>query len=260
MVKTQAAASTVAMNSERLDRLTSLFHEAVDLAEPEQTAYIRAACGNDEELRDELLVMIRADGPSGSLLDSSLAHLASQMLTASPALSGVPARFGPYSIKQLIGEGGMGVVYRAERDDLGSLAAIKVLRDHWLSPARRERFIREQRTLAQLNHPSIATIYDSDALPDGTPWFAMEYVEGVPVTDFCRERLRSVEERLKLFRAVCEAVQFAHRHAIIHRDLKPSNILVTSEGRVKLLDFGIARQVENDEQSANSTRTPAWGS
>src|SRR5688572_3584109 len=154
----------------------------------------------------------------------------------------------------MLGEGGMGVVYLAERGDLGSKAAIKIRRDAWLSPARRERFAVEQRTLAQLNHPSIARLYDADTLPDGTPWFVMEYVEGVPLTAFCDTHASTIPERLRLFRDVCEAVQHAHRHAIIHRDLKPSNILVTQDGTGKLLDFGIAKQLESLEGS-EVTRT-----
>jgi len=147
----------------------------------------------------------------------------------------------------------MGVVYLAERTDLGSLVAIKILRDAWLSPARRERFASEQRTLAQLNHPSIARLYDADTLDDGTPWFVMEYVEGVPLTQYCREHRCSIEERLQLFRAVCEAVQYAHQRAVIHRDLKPSNILVKPDGTVRLLDFGIAKQLESLEAPLGKT-------
>src|SRR5690606_38698363 len=128
---------------------------------------------------------------------------------------------------RLIGEGGMGVVYLAEREDLGTSAALKILRDAWLSPARRERFLSEQRTLAQLNHPAIARLYDAGRLRDGTPWIVMEYVDGTPITEHCRARGSTIRERLRLLRAVCEAVQHAHGHAIIHRDLKPSNILVT---------------------------------
>src|SRR5258707_12527135 len=128
----------------------------------------------------------------------------------------------------------MGGVYLAERRDLGSQVAVKVLRDAWLSPSRRERFASEQRTLAQLNHPSIARLYDADSLDDGTPWFAMEYVEGLPLTEYCSQRHSSVQERLEIFRAVCEAVQHAHLHAVIHRDLKPSNILVRPNGGLRL--------------------------
>src|SRR4030095_9804130 len=112
------------------------------------------------------------------------------------------------------------------------------------SPARRERFASEQRTLAQLNHPSIAHLYDANTLPDGTPWFVMEYVEGVPLTDYCRGHRPSVAARVRLVRCVCAGVLHAHTHAIIHRYLKPSNILVKEDGSVKLLDFGIAKHLE----------------
>jgi len=140
----------------------------------------------------------------------------------------------------------MGVVYLAERGDLHSRAAVKVLRDAWLSPERRERFAAEQRMLAQLNHPGIARLYDAGTLADGTPWIAMEHVDGVSLIEYCRDHRCSLRERLRLFRDVCDAVGHAHRHLIVHRDLKPSNIMVTPEGTVKLLDFGIAKQLEPD--------------
>jgi serine/threonine-protein kinase len=155
----------------------------------------------------------------------------------------------------VLGEGGMGVVYLAEREDLGSVAAIKILRDAWLSPARRERFAAEQRTLARLTHPSIAQLYDADTLADGTPWFVMEYVEGAPLTEHCATHACSVPERLRLFRAVCEAVQHAHRHLVVHRDLKPSNVLVKEDGSLKLLDFGIAKQLASGDAPVDQTRT-----
>ena len=122
----------------------------------------------------------------GSLLDGDVAEVASQIFS-DPSSGPLPFKeFGPYRIKQALGEGGMGVVYLAEREDLGNEVAIKILRDAWVSPARRERFNAEQRTLAQLNHPSIARLYDADTSADGTPFFVMEYVEGVPLTDYCR--------------------------------------------------------------------------
>ncbi len=147
------------------------------------------------------------------------------------------------------------MVYLAERKDLGSHVAIKLLRDAWLSPARRERFAIEQRTLAQLNHPCIARLYDAGILADGTPWFVMEYVEGLPLTEYCRQRNCSIDQRLRLFHAVCEAVLYAHQNAVIHRDLKPSNILVKNDGSVRLLDFGIAKQIDGVDASADQTRT-----
>jgi serine/threonine-protein kinase len=162
---------------------------------------------------------------------------------------------GPYKVVRLLGEGGMGVVYLVEREDVGGRSALKLLRDAWVSPSRRARFLAEQRTLAQLDHPAIAQLHDAGTLPDGTPWFAMEYVEGVPLTEYCRSHGSGLAERLRLFRAVCEAVQHAHRHAVIHRDLKPSNILVKADGAVKLLDFGIAKQLDPTGPGTDPTRT-----
>jgi serine/threonine protein kinase len=160
----------------------------------------------------------------------------------------------------------MGVVYLAERKDLRSKIAMKVLRDAWLSPARRERFAIEQRALAQLNHPFIARLYDADTCPDGTPFFVMEYVEGVPLTQCRQQRRSSLEMRLGLIRAACEAVLHAHEHGVIHRDLKPSNILVKDDGTVRLLHFGIAKPIENFGDPHQNTliglrlMTPAYAS
>jgi len=241
------------MDSTRWERIQSLFHQVADLPEPEQRTFLKSACGDDQELVAEVLALVEEDARGTSLLDHDLAHIAHQVLDEAVPTSLPFREFGPYRIKQALGEGGMGVVYLAERVDLGSLVAIKILRDAWLSPARRERFASEQRTLAQLNHPSIARLYDADTLDDGTPWFVMEYVEGVPLTEYCNERACSIEGRLQLFRAVCEAVQYAHQHAVIHRDLKPSNILVKPDGTVRLLDFGIDKQLENLEAPLGKT-------
>jgi serine/threonine-protein kinase len=243
------------MDRERWTRVQALFHAAAELPSDRRRAFLESECAGDRALVDTVLGMLAEDAGDASILDGDLARLAGAVLG-----EGIPAalagqRFGPYRITRVLGEGGMGVVYLAERDDLHSTAAIKILRDAWLSPARRERFASEQRTLAQLNHPAIARLYDADSLPDGTPWFVMEYVEGLPLTEYCRRTRASIEARLRLFRGVCEAVQHAHLHAIIHRDLKPSNILVTAEGTVKLLDFGIAKQVEALDAASDETRT-----
>ena len=244
------------MESERWDRVQILFHEAAERPPSEWRAYLESACAGDPALVTEVLELLEEDASGDSVLDRRVSQVARDLLegdaTASALLS---EQFGPYRIREMLGEGGMGVVYLAGREDLGSVAAIKILRDAWLSPARRERFASEQRTLAQLNHPSIARLYDADTLADGTPWFAMEYVEGVPLTIYCRTRNTSISGRLRLFRSVCEAVQHAHRHAVIHRDLKPSNILVKNDGTVKLLDFGIAKQLESLEVPVEQTQT-----
>jgi eukaryotic-like serine/threonine-protein kinase len=252
------------MDSKRWQRIQSLFHSAAELPESERRSFLSAACGDDLELASEVNAMLEQDSAHNSLLDRRLADVAHQALAVRG--ENLLKDFGPYRILDVLGEGGMGVVYLAERTDLGNQVAIKVLRDAWLSPSRRERFASEQRTLAQLNHPSIAQLYDADTLPDGTPWFVMERVEGVPLTEYCRKHQSSLEQRLRLFRSVCEAVQYAHSNAVIHRDLKPSNILVKNDGTIRLLDFGIAKQMAGLDASVDQTltglrlMTPAYAS
>ena len=236
------------MDSARWDRIQTLFHDAADLPQSTRHKFLQDNCGTDDALLADVLTMLEEDGKADSLLDQNMADVAHSVMSASGPEPLPLHEFGPYRIQKMLGEGGMGVVYLAERPDLGNLVAIKVLRDAWLSPARRERFASEQRMLAQLTHPSIARLYDADTLTDGTPWFVMEYVEGVPITEYCSRRQSSVEQRLQLFRLVCEAVQYAHSHALIHRDLKPSNILVKDDGTARLLDFGIAKQIETLEE------------
>ncbi|MGE0351956.1 MAG: tetratricopeptide repeat protein [Gemmatimonadales bacterium] len=245
------------MERERWDRIQTIFHAAAELPPADREAFLDDACRGDETLRAEVQGLLQADA-TGSLLDRGMADLAHAVLDTS--IPSIPAglleqRFGPYRISEVLGEGGMGVVYLARRDDLGSVAAIKILRDASLSPARRERFAFEQRTLAQLNHPSIARLYDADTLPDGTPWFVMEHVEGESLTRYCETHASPLAARLRLFHDVCEAVQHAHLHLVIHRDLKPSNIRVTPDGTVKLLDFGIAKQLDSLEGPVDQTRT-----
>ena len=251
------------MRASTWERAQRLFHVAVELTPDEQSAFVDAAAQDDAPLASLLEGMLAEDRGYG-VLDRGVGEAAGQVIGLDPLeLTGT---LGPYRILSILGEGGMGVVYRAEREDLGSIVAIKVLRDAWLSPTRRSRFIAEQRTLAQLRHPSIASLYDAGTLKDGTPWFAMEYVEGAPITAACRSRFRSLAERLALFADVCDAVQFAHERLVVHRDLKPSNILVTASGGVKLLDFGIARQLDEHARPVDRTvtglrlLTPAYAS
>jgi eukaryotic-like serine/threonine-protein kinase len=243
------------MGAARWERVQAIFHDVADLPKPAQRVLLEAECREDPALMVEVLGLLEEDARGDSILDRDAADVAGQVLDAAIPPAFLNQDFGPYRISNVLGQGGMGVVYLAERKDLGSVAAIKILRDAWLSPERRERFASEQRTLAQLNHPAIARLYDASTLPDGTPWFVMEYVEGVPLTTFCEEHASSITERLRLFRAVCEAVEHAHRHLIVHRDLKPSNILVTPDGTVKLLDFGIAKQLDSLEGPVDQTKT-----
>ena len=242
------------MDPVRWELVQSLFHDAFDRPEAERTSFLDEACGGDASLRDEVLTLLAADASDAFLLDRGLAGAAHDAF-ASAAAALPLSEFGAYRVRHLLGEGGMGIVYLAERTDLGSVAALKLLRDAWVSPARRERFTAEQRTLAHLEHPGIARLYDAGTLADGTPWIAMEYVAGEPITSWCRRRHASLAERLRVFRDVCDAVLHAHRHLVIHRDLKPSNILVRDDGTVALLDFGIAKQLESEDRPVDQTRT-----
>ncbi|MEO8563341.1 MAG: serine/threonine-protein kinase [bacterium] len=242
--------------STRWARIQQAFHVASELSDADRRAYLDREAGDDASFAAEVLALLEADMRADSLLDRGVARAAHDLLGAgSGAYTPPSGAFGPYRLLRPVGEGGTAVVYLAERDDLGTAAAVKLLRHAWLSPMRRERFTSEQRTLARLNHPGIARLFDAGTLDDGTPWIAMEYVEGVPLTDYCRANTCSLTERLRLFRDICEAVQHAHGHLVIHRDLKPSNILVTGDGQVKLLDFGIAKQLEAAGDDAAPTRT-----
>ena len=227
------------MTAERWETVQTLFHEALDRPPTERAAFLATAT-DDPTVADDVRALLDADASGHPLFEGGVARAAGVLDAPAPG----PETVGPYRVVGVLGEGGMGVVYLAERDDLGSRAAVKVLRDAALSPARRERFRREEQILAGLDHPAIARLLDADVLADGTPYFVMEYVEGVPITHHVRARGLSVAERLALFRDVCGAVAAAHRQAVVHRDLKPSNVLVTGDGRVKLLDFGIAKSIE----------------
>ncbi len=241
------------MDSARWEQIQSIFHDVVTRPESDWVSMVESACGAEEALKAEVLAMLKADGNKASLLDCGLSEIACQMIDTpfDPIFS---REFGSYRLIKILGEGGMGVVWLAERTDAGNPVAIKFLPHAELSPARRERFAQEIRTLAKLKHPFIARLYDAGTLDEGTPWFVMEYVEGVSLAEYCREQTPSVDDRLRLFRSICEAVQYAHSQEIIHRDLKPSNIMVQGDGTPRLLDFGIARELQNLDESAEQTR------
>ncbi len=241
------------MDSTRWAEVEAIFHELADRPLADQSEALSQLDASDPALVADVRAMLEADAAGRSLLDRTPGAMALALLGRDDTLPAVP--FGPYRLASLLGEGGMGVVYLGRRDDLGALAAIKVLRNAWLSPGRRERFLVEQRTLASLEHPGIARLLDADRLDDGTPWFAMEYVEGETITAYAARHQLSLTARLALYRQVCEAVRFAHERGVIHRDIKPSNVLVNGAGTVKLLDFGIAKSTSGIERKADATRT-----
>lgn len=240
------------MNSDRWQRVQAVFLDALERAVSERQAFVEHVCGEDAELKAEVLAMLGQDAAEGTIVDGGLSDIAARLIGGSRK-SITFQDFGPYRLTKFLGEGGMGVVYLAEHKDTGKRVAIKILLDARLSPARRERFAAEQHILAKMNDRYIAQLYHADILADGTPWFAMEYVEGLRIDDYCRKRNCSVEERLRLFRALCEAVEAVHAQSFVHRDLKPSNVMVTEDGTPKLLDFGIGKALESPESSPQRT-------
>lgn len=178
----------------------------------------------------------------------------------------VQSTFGPYRVRRELGWGGMGAVYLAERadDSYRKQVALKVL-PRWRGNDRRrvQRFLEERQILANLDHPGIARLLDGGVTADGSPWFAMEYIDGEPIDRYCDERRLSIEDRLKLFCDVCAAVQYAHRNLVVHRDLKPSNIFVARNGRIALLDFGIAKLLAEHDPAVTTGEmllTPLYSS
>ena len=169
--------------------------------------------------------------------------------------------FGVYKVIRELGYGGMGTVYLAERADgkFEQKVALKVLKREMNTAALRRRFQQEREILASLEHPNIARLLDAGTTGDKIPFLAMEYVEGLPVDDYCNKNNLDLNERLDLFCKVCAAVNFAHRNLIVHRDLKPSNILVTEDGIPKLLDFGISKILSPDYEQINSATVTKMG-
>jgi serine/threonine protein kinase/tetratricopeptide (TPR) repeat protein len=193
------------------------------------------------ELQAELEHYLAGDGAAPSLFGSAATDLVVQATRAVEAASPLGRMIGPYRLVREIGRGGMGVVYLAEREDLQKHVALKLVRGGVAAPESLRRFFLERRLLARLNDPHIARLLDAGITDDGLPYYAMEYVDGDAIDRYCDARRLPVRQRLELFLAVCRAVDCAHRNLVVHRDLKPSNILVTADGAVKLLDFGIAK-------------------
>ncbi|MGH9841172.1 MAG: tetratricopeptide repeat protein [Blastocatellia bacterium] len=242
------------MNPERWQRVEELFLTVADRPAAEREAYLTRVCGGDEELRHEVLSLLARD-TTEDFIEKPIAGVAIGF-SPDPGDDVEGKRIGPYRLTRLVGRGGMGAVYEAVRDDaqFQQQVAIKLIKGGMDSDFVRDRFVRERQILASLDHPHIARLFDGGATEDGRPYFVMELVDGEPITDYCRRRELPLDEKLKLFRDVCSAIQHAHQKLVVHRDLKPSNILVTADGTPKLLDFGIAKLLAPDPGEAD-TRT-----
>ena len=225
------------MSQERAARLDSLFHRALELPESERPTWLSSVCADDHPLLEEIRGLLAAHALGGRILDAPPPRAATSIQPEAPR------RIGPYRVIRELGRGGMGVVYLVERDDghFRRRAALKLLRGGPDALELRERFQAERQILASLDHPNIAQLLDGGATDGQLPYLVVEYVEGLPITEYCARHAVGLEVRLGLFVDVCAAVHHAHRNLVIHRDLKPGNVLVTAERQVKLLDFGIAK-------------------
>ena len=244
---------------ERWFRVKAILDEALELRPDERTAFLDQACAGDEPLRGELeSLVLAADGDWG-FFDADAAARRIPMFDDVVPPSRVGERIGAYEVLAELGRGGMGVVLLARRadDEFQKKVAIKLVRPGLASDVALQRFRSERQISATLDHPSIARLLDGGTTERGEPYFAMEYVEGETLLAYCQHHSLSLEERLRLFREVCAAVQYAHQSLVVHRDIKPGNILVTAEGTPKLLDFGIAKllQAETGAQAPEQTAT-----
>jgi serine/threonine-protein kinase len=246
-----------AITRERWRTIEPLLEGALELDPVSRAAWLDERCGGDADLRAAVERLVEAFAGAQALLPSGAPDAVDALVRLAEA-EAAPAgtRIGPYRIVGEAGRGGMGVVYLAERadDQYRKRVALKLLRRGMDDPHLVRRFLEERQILATLDHPHIAKLLDGGVTADRLPWFAMEYVEGEPIDRYCDGHRLSVDHRLRLFLAVSDAVQYAHRNLVVHRDLKPSNVLVTAEGQVKLLDFGIAKLLGPDTAEATVTQ------
>ncbi|MBS0380009.1 MAG: serine/threonine protein kinase [Proteobacteria bacterium] len=245
---------------DRWQRTRALFHACIELSPAEQDEFLSRECAADPGMRAEVQSLLAALASSNSFLEVPAAAA-----DVSGESSWIGRILGAYRILSLLGAGGMGEVYRAVRADglYPQEVAIKLIRRGLAGEFMLNRFRAEREILASLQHPHIARILDAGITDGGAPYLVMELIKGVPIDQFCESRGLTVRQRIELFLDVCGAVHFAHQHLTIHRDLKPGNILVTDDGQVKLLDFGIAKVLAAGDGAAQTqvhAMTPEYSS
>src|SRR6266850_3617619 len=249
------------MTPERWRQLEAVFQAVLDLVPEERGDYLSEVCGDDLSLRSDIEALLGQHENAGNMLeaplygDTELNVISSIMNEEVDPMIG--RRLGAYRIEREIGRGGMGAVYEAVRVDqeFNKRVAIKLVKRCMDTYFILRRFRKERQILAALDHPHIALLLDGGTTDDGLPYFVMEFIEGQPLYSYCDSHQLSITERLKLFRAICDAVHYAHQKQVVHRDIKPSNVLVTSDGVPKLLDFGIAKLL-NPELAGDITHDP----
>lgn len=221
------------------EKVQILFNAAIELEEQERISFLKEKCAEDKELFNEVLSLLNADNKVHPILDRK----ASELINVEQKLNFVGEQIGNYKLIKEIASGGMGTVFLAERSDgfFEQEVALKIIKPGLSTIPIIRRFQHERQILANLQHPNIARLFDGGVTDDRRPFFTMEYVNGIPIDEYCDNKQLSIKQRLKLFIDVCNAVQYAHNNLVIHRDLKPSNILIKSDGTIKLLDFGISK-------------------
>ncbi|MFO0937116.1 MAG: protein kinase [Gemmataceae bacterium] len=247
-------------------RVWELFDLAAELPIAERDAFLDSECGDDKPLRSSLENLLAQD----ALLQSDLHRdFLKSPVQRGQSDGGVPellqlfnsvesgTRYlGPYRLLRLVGEGGMGAVYEAEQNSPRRIVALKVVRSGLSTPSLRQRFMLEAQITGRLHHPGIAQVYDAGFADDGQPFFAMEFIQGLPLIEYANRHHLDLRARIDLLARVCDAVQHTHDQGVIHRDLKPSNVLVDDQGQPKVVDFGVARAVSHDVLShAELTQT-----
>ncbi len=242
--------------------LRQLFHGALDIPESRRREWLEDQCPDSPEQVEEVLELLERHDTDDERVDRAVSGIARDV--DRPDAVPESRKLGPYRIIEALGRGGMGTVYLAERDDDEYIThvAIKLIRGFPGDEAL-ERLRRERQILADLSHPNIAGLLDGGSTEDGQPYLVMEYIDGVPITQWCRDQELDRHARIRLFMAVCDGVHYAHQNLVIHRDIKPGNVLVTREGRPMLLDFGIAKLLSTPTASAEQTTryyTPGYAS
>lgn len=249
---------------ERAQEVAELVKSALECAPGERAAFLDRACAGDADIRSEVDSFLQFQDQASQFIEQGALRVAAETLAREPVLPS-PQQFEGYQILSRIGVGGMGEVYLTQDTKLRRKVALKLVRAGMDTAEIVTRFRHEEQILASLNHPNIAQLYGAGVANDDIPFFAMEYVEGARIDEYCNAHALSTRARLQLFRKVCAAVHYAHQRLVIHRDLKPPNILVTKEGEPKLLDFGIAKLVEGQDaltqlQTLPGAMTPDYAS
>lgn len=232
--------------SDRWKRIDQILDELLDSSSSQIETILANRCGEDVALRAEVMKLFAATEKASGFMEVSALESETETLDLETGEGLIGGRVGKYRLLRLIGRGGMGNVFLAARndDEFRKTVAVKLVNTFWSDDEMAQRFRRERQILAKLEHPNIARLLDGGTTKDKVAFLVMEYVSGVPITEYCKDKCKTTNQILKIFLRVCGAVRYAHQNLIIHRDLKPNNILVTADGTVKLLDFGVAKLLQ----------------